>query len=185
MIIHLKTVTCRPIFGTPGAFPWTMKLRIIPILLALAAGAFAQDSAPLKLTLRDAVQLALKQNPRVILANLGVAQSEQERNIARSALLPQVGARAGETVNRVNLESSIGFRFPGFSQHTGPYRYEQVGIGFTAEVLDLTLWRRYRASQAGIDTLRAQETTVREERGMLVGSQYLGSQRAAADVEAA
>ena len=126
-----------------------MKLRI-PILLALAAGAFAQDPAPLKLTLRDAVQLALKQNPQVILANLGVAQSEQERNIARSALLPQVGGRAGETVNRANLESALGFRIPGFSQHIGPYRYEQAGIGFTAEVLDLTLWRRYRASQAGI-----------------------------------
>ena len=65
-----------------------MKLRI-PTLLALATGAFAQDAAPLKLTLRDAVQLALKQNPRVILANLGVAQSERERDIARSALLPQ------------------------------------------------------------------------------------------------
>ena len=75
-----------------------MKLSI-PLLLSLAAGAFAQDPAPLKLTLRDAVQLALKQNPRVILANLGVAQSEQERNIARSALLPQVGVRAGETVH--------------------------------------------------------------------------------------
>src|SRR5450756_295098 len=160
------------------------KLRI-PILLALAAGAFAQDPAPLKLTLRDAVQLALKQNPRVILANLGVAQSEQERNIARSALLPQVGGHAGETVNRVNLESSIGFRFPGFSQHVGPYRYEQIGAGFNAAVLDLTLWRRYRASQAGIDTSRAQETTVREESVLLVVSQYLGSQRATADVEAA
>ena len=161
-----------------------MKLRI-PILLALAAGAFAQDPAPLKLTLRDAVQLALKQNPRVILANLGVAQSEQERNIARSALLPQVSARGNEFVNRVNLESSIGFRFPGFSQHVGPYRYEQIGAGFNAAVLDLTLWRRYRASQAGIDTSRAQETTVREESVLLVVSQYLGSQRAAADVEAA
>src|ERR1035441_6868519 len=73
-IIHVKTITCRPFFGTSGALPSAMKLRI-PILLALAAGAFAQDPAPLKLTLRDAVQLALKQNPRVILANLGVAQS--------------------------------------------------------------------------------------------------------------
>ncbi len=169
---------------TRGAFPWTT-IPGITLLLALCAGAFAQGSAPLKLTLRDAVQVALKQNPRVILANLGVAQSEQERNIARSALLPQVSARAGETVNRANLEAAFGLRIPGFSQHIGPYRYEQVGAGFTAEVLDLTLWRRYRASQAGIDTSRAQETTAREGSVMLVVSQYLGSQRAAADVEAA
>ena len=42
-----------------------------------------------------------------------------------------------------------------------------------------------RASQSGIESSRAQETTVREESVMLVVSQYLGSQRAAADVEAA
>ena len=183
-VIHVKTIVCRPSFGTSGARSWTMKLRI-PILLALAAGAFAQDPAPLKLSLRDAVQLALKQNPQVILANLGVAQSRQESNIARSALLPQAGARVSETVSRANLEAGFGLRIPGFAQHIGPYRYEQGGIGVTAEVLDLTLWRRYRASQTGIDSSRAQENTVREESVMLVVSQYLGGQRAAAEVEAA
>ena len=80
-----------------------MKLRI-PILLAFAAGAFAQEEpAPLNLTLKYAVEIALKQNPQVILANLGVAQSEQDRNIARSALLPEASARASETANRANL----------------------------------------------------------------------------------
>ena len=65
----------------------------ILVLLALSA-VFAQESAPMKLTLKDAVNLALKQNPLVILANLGVSQSQQDRLLARSALLPQVGARA-------------------------------------------------------------------------------------------
>jgi outer membrane protein len=161
-----------------------MKLRST-LLLALAAGAFAQASPPLKLTLRDAVQLALKQNPRVILANLSVSQSEQDRALARSALLPQVGAGVSETLNRANLEAAFGLRIPGFSQHIGPYRYEQGGVQFNAPVLDLTLWRRYRASQSGIDSARAEETTFREESVLLVVSQYLGSQRAAADVDAA
>jgi outer membrane protein len=161
-----------------------MKLRI-PIILALAGSAFGQANAPLKLTLRDAVTLALKQNPQVILANLGVAQSEQDRAIARSALLPQVHGAASETLNRVNLEAAIGLRFPNFPQHVGPYRYEQMGTTFQASVFDLTLWRRYRASAAGIDSSRAQELSVREESVLLVVSQYLGSQRAAADVQAA
>jgi len=43
----------------------------------------------------------------------------------------------------------------------------------------------FPASQTGIDRSRAEETTVREESVMLVVSQYLGSQRAAAEVEAA
>ena len=160
-----------------------MKSRVLPFL-ALAGSLFAQDPAPLKLTLRDAVGLALKQNPQVILANLGVSQSEQDRMLARSALLPQVKGQAQETLNRVNLESALGLRIPGFAQHAGPFRYEQVGAGFETPVFDLTLWRRYRASQFSIDSSKAQETNAREESVLLVVSQYLGSQRAAADVAA-
>ena len=168
----------------PRCIAHGMMLRIT-LLLPLAACAFAQDPAPLKLSLRDAVQLALKQNPRVILANLDVAVSEQERAISRSALLPQASGRASQNINRTNLEAGIGFRFPNFPQHVGPYRYEQFGVAFTAPVFDLTLWRRYRASQSAIEGSRAAEITAREDSVMLVVSQYLGSQRAAADVQAA
>jgi outer membrane protein TolC len=157
-------------------------LRFAP-LLVLVTAASAQE--PLKLTLRDAVALALKQNPRVIRANLAVAQSEQDRTIARSALLPQVGGNAGATVHRVNLEAAIGFRFPNFAQHVGPYETYQAGVGFQAPVLDLTLWRRYRGAQYGIEATRSEEVAAREEATLLVVSQYLGSQRAAADIRAA
>ena len=161
-----------------------MNLRV-SILLALTFAALAQETAPLKLTLRDAVSLALKENPQVILANLGVSQSQQDRQIARSALLPQVNGNVSETVHRVNLQASIGFNFPGFAQHVGPYYVFQGGVGFNAPVFDLTLWRRYRSAQFGIDSSRAQEMSVREESVLLVVSQYLGGQRAAADVQAA
>src|SRR5664280_3657426 len=158
----------------------------LPILLLLAlSGGFAQETAPVKLALKDAVNLALKQNPQVILANLGVSESEQDRSLARSALLPQASGRASETVNRLNLAASIGFGFPGFAQHVGPFYVVQAGVGVTAPVFDLTLWRRYRSSQIGVDSVRAQELSVREESVLLVVSQYLGSQRAAADVQAA
>jgi outer membrane protein TolC len=99
--------------------------------------------------------------------------------------MPQVTGRATETVNRVNLEAAIGISFPGFSQHVGPFWVSQAGVGFNAPILDLTLWRRYKASQFGIDASRAQEMNAREESVLLVVSQYLGSQRAAADVQAA
>ena len=153
-----------------------------PLLLLLAFAASAQE--PLKLTLRDAVALALKQNPQVILANLAVAQSEQDRALARSALLPQVNGSVSETVHRVNLEAAIGLQFPDFPQHVGPYETFQGGASFRAPVFDLTLWRRYRSARIGIDTARAREMTTREESALLVVSQYLGSQRAAADVQA-
>ena len=160
-------------------------IRRSPLLLALAAGALAQEPAPLKLTLHDAVGLALKQNPQVILATLDTAQAREDRALARSALLPQVNGRVQETVNRVNLEAAIGLSFPGFAQHVGPFWVSQAGVGFNAPIFDLTLWRRYKAAQFGIDAGRAMETNAREESVLLVVSQYLGGQRAAAEVEAA
>jgi outer membrane protein TolC len=152
--------------------------------MVLASGALAQD-VPLQLTLKDAVALALKQNPQVILANLNVSQSEQDRLLARSALLPQIKANVAESGLRTNLQAAIGLSIPGFPQHAGPYNVFQAGTAFSAPVFDLTLWNRYRSSRIGIEANRAQEVTAREESVLLVVSQYLGAQRAAADVQAA
>jgi outer membrane protein TolC len=163
----------------------TWMKRGVPLSLALVWGCLAEDTAPLKLTLKDAVSLALNQNPQVILANLQVSQSQQDRLLARSALLPQANANVSEAVNRLNLQAAIGLTIPGFAQHVGPFEVFQAGVGVNAPIFDLTLWRRYKSSQMGIETRRAQETGVREESVMLVVSQYLGCQRAAADVEAA
>ena len=139
----------------------------------------------MQLTLRDAVNLALKQNPQVILANLAVAQSREDVRTARSGLLPRVGGSVAETVNRENVQALFGGPIPGFPAHIGPFETFQVGLSFQAPVFDLTLWRRYKASQAGVGSARSDEIAMREESVLLVVSQYLGSQRAAADVSAA
>src|ERR1039457_7111269 len=159
--------------------------RFALIVLALVPAALAQDSAPLKLSLQDAVALALRQNPQVILANLDISQSRQDTRIARSALLPQVNGTLGEGVHRFNIETAFGSRFPGLAEHAGPFRVFQGGLSFSAPVFDLTLWNRYRSSKMAQDSRRSQELTVREESVLLVVSQYLGSQRATAEVDAA
>src|SRR5580693_6007960 len=162
----------------------TWMKRGVPIFLALVWTALAQDSTPLKLTLKDAVGLALKQNPQVILANLQVSQSQQDRLLARSELLPQANGNLSEAVNRINIHAAIGLAFPGLPTHAGPFEVFQGGVAVNAPILDLTLWRRYKSSKLGIETSRAQETTAREESVMLVVSQYLGCQRSSADVSA-
>ena len=116
------------------------------ICLALAPCLLAQPAAPLKLTLHDAVTLSLRQNPQVILANLNVGQSSEDSRLARSGLLPQVGAGIAESVHRLNIDTLFGAPFPGIAQHIGPFWVAQGGIQFSAP-LDLTLWRRYKASQ--------------------------------------
>jgi outer membrane protein TolC len=159
--------------------------RGLLLLLALAATGLAQETAPLRLTLKDAVGLALKQNPQVILANLNVSQSAQDQRVARSALLPQVNGNVTEIINRENIEALLGQSFPGFTQHIGPFEVFQAGVGFRAPIFDLTLWHRYQGSKLGVDANRAGEVSVREQSVLLVVSQYLGTQRALADVGAA
>src|ERR1039457_1838221 len=140
------------------------------MVLALAPAALAQDSTPLKLSLKDAVTLALRQNPQVILANLDVSQSQQDTRIARSALLPQVNGTLGEGVHRFNIETAFGSSFPGLAPHAGPFGVFQGGIGFTAPIFDLTLWNRSRSPQLSQDSRRSQSLTVREESVLLVVS---------------
>jgi outer membrane protein len=161
-----------------------IKLRFL-LFAVLGGSALAQDTGPLRLTLHDAVVLALRQNPQVILANLNVSQSSQDVALSHSRLLPQLAGNVSETVHRLNLATAIGFSFPGFPQHVGPFYVFQGGVEFSAPVFDLTLWSRYRAAQGGVNAARSEEMTVREESVLLVVSQYLGCQRAAADVAAA
>ncbi len=174
--------------GTPAqraaATPKCKHLLRFTAILALLAAAQA-SAAPLKLTLKDAVQTALKQNPGVVTANLNIAQAQENTKLSRSALLPQVGISATDAVRRVNIEAQICVKFAGFPQHIGPFWVVQVGVGAEAPLLDLAVYRRYKASKEGIRAAEADRTSVREENVFLVVSQYLGGLRAAADVKAA
>jgi outer membrane protein len=158
---------------------------LVVAAIACLSTARAQDKPPLRLTLRDAVQLALKQNPQVQIANLNAAQSSEDRAIARSALLPQAGIEVMDKAQRFNLEAFIGSRFPNTPQHAGPFQTFQAGPVFSMPVFDLTLWRRLQVSRHGAAAAQAREQSIREEIVLLVVSQYLGGLRAAADVRAA
>jgi outer membrane protein len=157
----------------------------IALVFACAGTLFAQAQQPLRLTLHEAVRMALRQNPQVQVANLDVAESREDKSIARSALLPQANLQASDAATRRNLEAFIGRRIPGFPQHVGPFQTFQAGPGFSASLFDLTLWRRWQASRQTLEGTQAQELTVREQTTLLVVSQYLGSLRASADVRAA
>ncbi len=170
--------------------PWRGILTqsmLLLLVVSIGKGAADPPASPpaLRLTLRDAVQLALKQNPQVQIANLNIAESQENQTIARSALLPQASLGISDTLRRSNLETAFGQRFPGLPGHLGPFYIVQAGPSFSAPILDLTAWRRWQASKENVQRTRAQDQTVREETVQLVVSQYLGSLRAAADVTSA
>lgn len=159
-------------------------IRGLLAAVGLASLCLAQEE-PLRLTLREAVQLALKQNPQVQIANLNTAEQEENSKVARSALLPQLSISAFDDVRRTNIVAQIGRQFPFFPKHVGPFNLVQGGGNYSFPVFDLTAYKRWRAAQAAVGATRAGESGVREQNVQLVVSQYLGGLRAAADLKAA
>ena len=139
-----------------------------------------------RLTLDQAVGLALKQNPTAQMAILTAAQSEQDKNIARADLLPQANAKISDEAQKVNLRAQFGGKtpFPGFPQTLGPYQIFSAGPTFGGPVFDLTLWRRYQAAQNTWNAGKANSLSTREQVILLVVSQYIGTLRGMANVQA-
>jgi outer membrane protein len=139
----------------------------------------------LRLTLDQAVSLALKQNTTEQVAIIQAAEAVQDQDVARAALLPQANLQANDAVRRVNIESQFGQKLPGFPQHVGPLQVFTAGPSFSAPVFDLTLWRRYQAERSLANSAKANSLSTREQVILLVVSQYIGSLRAVATVQAA
>jgi len=158
-------------------------LLLLPLLVTSSTR--AQDASAMRLTLRDAVATALKENPQVQIATLSFAESQEDKSVARSALLPQAGLEIFDRAMRFNIDAQFGSKFPGIPEHAGPFQFFQAGPGVTMPLLDMTLWRRWQAAHQGVSASQAQETTVREQVVLMVVSQYLAGMRAEAAVKAA
>lgn len=154
------------------------------VLLGGRAGAQEQQVAT-RLSLRQALQIALKQSLEIQVSNLAVAEAQQDEAISRSALLPQVGLGVADRAERLNLDSTLGLRVPGLPHHTGPFQVFQAGPSFSIPMFDATLWRNWQASHQMAGAAAADERAVREQTVLLVISQYLTAQRARARSRAA
>ncbi len=126
--ITLTSQNDRKASGSGRVLAGMLKILVFLLLslLPVNGNMRGEDKPPLRLTLRDAVQLALKENPQVQIANLNVAQSGQDDAIARAALLPQAGIEVYDRIQRFNLEAFIGRSFPGSPQHAGPFQTFQA-----------------------------------------------------------
>jgi outer membrane protein TolC len=121
-----------------SARQWFPPAKITAALLLLILGTKAevmkaQDalSAGQKLTLTGAVDLALKQNLDIQIANIETATRQQDRVIARSELLPHASFEADESVNRYNLRAQIGIQIPNIPHGIGAYQAVHVGPTFS------------------------------------------------------
>jgi len=154
---------------------------------ATTQNASPEPGQPLRLTLDKAVGFALKQNTTAQIALVQAAQSTEDKNIARAGLLPQANLRVSDELRRVNLQAQLGgaLPFPGIPGHIGPTNVFSAGPVFSAPIFDLTLWNRYRSASETANASKSSSLSTREQVILLVVSQYIGTLRAMATVEAA
>jgi len=162
--------------------------KCIPYLVVLAfAGATlgdAQQATPTRLTLRDAIHLALKQNLSVLVARTQVEESEGTRQRRRSSLFPRLNGNA--LANRQNLDlGAMGISFPGVPTVVGPFAHYDFRVLASESLVDLRSYHTWKASEkqeeaAKLDYQDARDLVIRQAAGL-----YLDAQAAAAEVEAA
>jgi outer membrane protein len=180
-------------FERLGGSSMAALLRQIFILLALivhvtfplvssAQQQAAGPPAPLQLTLKQAVQLALKQNPQRVIAQLLVSESDRNSQIARSALLPQAKIDASGSINQYNVQSIE--RAPKRAG-LGIFQVIEAGPTFSQTILNLPQIRAYQIGREGTHQARADEQTTREIVVNAVVDQYLLILRALATRDAA
>src|SRR5208282_4959134 len=126
------------------------------VLMLMLAGSWQTCAAqagpgapvqPVRLTMKEAVQLALKQNPQVVAARLLSLESDRDRQIARSGLLPQADLTALGAVNQYNFQS---VEYVGKPKPAGPFQYVQAGPAFSQTLLNLPLIRGYQIGREGV-----------------------------------
>jgi len=91
-----------------------------------------------------------------------------------------------EEVQRVNILAQFGGKRISSQIPTaiGPYPIFSAGPSLAAPIFDLTLWRRYQNARETVSASKANSLSTREQVILLVVSQYIGTLRAVADVEA-
>jgi len=179
--VSTKAKTRRLLRSGAGVFAW---MCIAGIFSGACFGqtTAASQATALSLTLKDAVQIALKQNPQVVAARLLSLESDRNRQIARAALLPQANLTAAGALEQYNLASVERTTTRGSA---GPYQFIQAGPAFSQTILDLPLFRGYQVSTEGVRQTLAQESVTREQVVASVVTQYLLVLRAIATYEAA
>ena len=172
--------------STPSWFlRCTGLLAIVCIVLpscCRAQSAASGQPVVLRLSLKEAVQLALKQNPQRLIAKIIQREADRDRQIALSALLPQAQIEASGNLVQYDVQTVEKLPHP---VDAGPYQFMQAGPAFSQSILSLPLIRGYQIGREGVREAAADENVAREQVTQLVVTQYLLVLRAAAAYEAA
>jgi len=169
----------------------TIKLRIAAFLfvagLAASVTAAAQQPAPYRLTLQDAIQKALQANLSVLVADTKVEEAEGTRMRRLSAaLLPRVNAQTYANYQNHDLQAQ-GLSFSGLPipKMVGPLSNYDFRVYAQQNVVDLASYRGFKASERALDAGKMDYRDARDLIVRAIAALYLNAQSAEARVDAA
>ena len=168
-----------------------IELRFVPLIclagLAASMAAAAQQPAPYRLTLQDAIQKALHANLSVLAAGTRVEEAEGTRMRRLSAaLLPRVNAQAYANYQNHDLQAQ-GLSFTGLPipKVVGPLSNYDFRVYAQQNIVDLQSYRGFKASERALDAGKMDERDARDLIVRAVAALYLNAQSAAARVDSA
>jgi outer membrane protein TolC len=182
----------------------TIQLLSVLTLLVAAQSAMGQNNAPMQLTLSQAIDLALKQNRDLKLAQLAVVDSQHKKEAARAAYFPHI--RNESSILHITELAGVDIPAGAFGNHpdTGPIPGQNLfldqgslttytsGTGLEQPLTQMfRIHASNRAATADLNTARVQVDQTQNAVALKVRQLYYGiliaqlKQRAAADEVAA
>ena len=148
-------------------------LQIVPLLL-LASALHAET---LRLSLDDAVRMALGKGTQTALARSAEERARIARTEALSGLLPQADARLLRYSQSINL-ATFGFTIPGQPPVVGPFNVIDGQIAAAMQLFNLAAIRHYQAVQQGVTASRFATEQAENDVAAAVARLHLLAQRA-------
>ena len=171
--------------------------RFMTVVLVLwTTGLFtearAQQSGPIKLSLKRAIEIATtpEGNTQIQLATEGVHLATARADRLHKDLMPDFAGYASFKNNALNLASvglPAGAQLGGvkLSDFAGSYNLIESRVSLNQKVLDLSLRQRIRASRGGIEVAQAEVETTKSQIAGQVAKFYLWASRLDVKVDTA
>lgn len=173
-----------------------MKLLWIGMAAATLAAGQGVPRAPLDLSLKRAVELAVSPegSARIQISDEALKQARSRSDEARAALLPDIESSFTEQSRTENLAAlglgslaNISLPIPGFQIPTfvGPFSTSDARVTGSQAVFDFSSIRRFQASKVAISAARSDSGNTAEQVAAQVALAYLAAVKADTDVESA
>ena len=140
----------------------------------------------LRLTLRDAINMALRYNLGAIESGENAQIARGQRLIELSNLLPQVSAGASENVQQVNLGTVglKGLNVQGIPTVVGPFGYSSVDGSISQTLFSFESIQRFRSARTAEQAAQLSYQDILDVVTLTVGNAYLQIIEAGSRIEA-